>query len=71
MVVRIHVQREDADSGLLGLLAHRQLSGAVQAMLEERARNWSLNELASRANASGVSFVSTFQRVGNGLRLSS
>ena len=62
-VVRIHLQREGADRGLLGLLAHRQLGGAVRAMLEEPARNWSLNELAARANASRASFVRMFQRV--------
>src|SRR6202035_3736945 len=62
-VVRIHLQREGANSGLLGLLAHRQLGGAVRAMLEEPARNWSLNELAARANASRASFVRMFQRV--------
>jgi AraC family transcriptional activator of mtrCDE len=61
-VVRIHLQREGADGGLLGLLAHRQLGGAVRAMLEEPARNWSLNELAARANASRASFVRLFQR---------
>jgi AraC family transcriptional regulator, activator of mtrCDE len=63
MVVRIHLQREGVDRGLLGVLAHRQLGGAAQAMLEEPARNWSLDELADRANASRASFVRMFQRV--------
>jgi AraC family transcriptional regulator, activator of mtrCDE len=63
MVVRIQLQREGTDRGLLGLLAHRQLGGAVQAMLEEPARNWSLDELAARANASRANFVRMFQRV--------
>jgi AraC family transcriptional activator of mtrCDE len=62
-VVRIHLQREGASAGLLGLLAHRQLGGAVRAMLEEPARNWNLNELAARANASRASLVRMFQRV--------
>jgi AraC family transcriptional regulator, activator of mtrCDE len=62
-VVRIHLQREGASKGLLGLLAHRQLGPAVQAMLEDPARNWRLNELAARANASRASFVRMFQRV--------
>ena len=62
-VVRIHLQREGASGGLLGLLAHRQLGEAVRAMLEEPARNWSLNELAARANASRASLVRMFQRV--------
>jgi AraC family transcriptional regulator, activator of mtrCDE len=63
MVVRIHLQRESANRGLLGLLAHRQLGGPVRAMLEEPARNWSLNELATRANASRASFVRMFRGV--------
>jgi AraC family transcriptional activator of mtrCDE len=63
MVVRIHLQRERANRGLLALLAHRQLGGAVRAMLKEPARNWSLNELATRANASRASFVRMFKGV--------
>jgi AraC family transcriptional activator of mtrCDE len=62
-IVRIHLHREGAKKGLLGLLAHRQLGGAVQAMLEEPARNWSLSELAALANASRANFVRMFQRV--------
>jgi AraC family transcriptional regulator, activator of mtrCDE len=62
-VVRIHLQREGASTGLLGLLAHRQLGEAVRAMLEEPARSWSLNELAALANASRASLVRMFQRV--------
>jgi AraC family transcriptional activator of mtrCDE len=62
-VVRIHLQREGASTGLLGLLAHRRLGEAVRAMLEEPARNWNLNELAARANASRASLVRMFQRV--------
>jgi AraC family transcriptional regulator, activator of mtrCDE len=63
MVVRIHLRRAGASKGLLGLLAHRQLGEAVKAMLEEPARNWNLNELAARANASRASFVRMFRRV--------
>jgi AraC family transcriptional activator of mtrCDE len=62
-VVRIHLQREGVNSGLLGLLSHRQLGGVVLAMLEEPARAWNLDELAARANASRASFVRMFQRV--------
>jgi AraC family transcriptional regulator, activator of mtrCDE len=62
-VVRIHLTRQAVGEGLLGLLAHRQLGEAVRAMLEEPARNWGLNELAGRANASRASFVRMFQRV--------
>ena len=62
MVVRIHLDREDSDRGLLGLLAHRQVGRAVAAMLDDPARNWTLDELAARANASRASVVRMFQR---------
>ncbi len=62
MVVRIHLDREGSDQGLLGLLAHRQVGRAVAAMLDDPARNWTLDELAARANASRASLVRMFQR---------
>jgi AraC-like DNA-binding protein len=62
MVVRIHLDREGSDRGLLGLLAHRQVGRAVAAMLDDPARNWTLDELAARANASRASLVRMFQR---------
>lgn len=46
----------------LVLLAHRQVGRAVAAMLDDPARNWTLDELAARANASRASLVRMFQR---------
>jgi AraC family transcriptional activator of mtrCDE len=62
MVVRNHLARTGSDAGLLGLLAHPQAGRAVAAMLGEPARNWTLDELAERANASRASLVRMFQK---------
>jgi AraC family transcriptional activator of mtrCDE len=63
MVVRVHVEREHAGNGLLGLLAHRQAGRAVVAMLEDLSRPWTLDALAERANASRASLVRMFQKL--------
>lgn len=62
MVVRIHFEREDYSSGLLGLLAHPQAGRAMAAILEDPAKSWTLDELAACANASRASLVRMFQR---------
>jgi AraC family transcriptional activator of mtrCDE len=62
MVLRIHLDREGCDSGLLGLLAHRQAGRAVAAMVEDPTKSWTLDGLAARANASRASLVRMFQR---------
>jgi AraC family transcriptional activator of mtrCDE len=61
MVVRIHLYREGRGSGLAALLAHRQLGRAVVAMVDDPARNWTLDELAAHANASRASLVRMFR----------
>lgn len=61
MVVRIHLRRAGPDSGLLALLAHRQLGRAVAAMLAEPGRDWTLAELAACAHASRASLVRMFR----------
>ena len=61
IVVRIHLRREEHAGGLLGLLAHRQVGQAVAAMIDDPARSWTLDELASRANASRASLVRMFR----------
>jgi AraC family transcriptional activator of mtrCDE len=63
MAVRVHLERERAGTGLLGLLAHRQAGRAVVAMLEDLSRPWTLDALAERANASRASLVRMFQKV--------
>jgi AraC family transcriptional regulator, activator of mtrCDE len=61
MVVRTHLYREERRSGLLALLSHRQLGRAVAAMVDDPARNWTLDELAACANASRASLVRMFR----------
>jgi AraC family transcriptional activator of mtrCDE len=61
MVVRTYLDREGRDSGLLAMLAHRQVGRAVEAMVNDPARSWTLDELASCANASRASFVRMFR----------
>jgi AraC family transcriptional activator of mtrCDE len=61
MVVRIHLSRRGPDSGLLALLAHQRLGRAVAAMLDDPARDWTLDELARCANASRASLVRMFR----------
>jgi AraC-like DNA-binding protein len=61
MVVRTYFDREGHDSGLLAMLAHRQVGRAVPAMVNDPARSWTLAELASCANASRASLVRMFR----------
>lgn len=63
MVVRVHLEREHAGSGVLGLLAHRQAGRAVVAMLESPSSPWTLDQLAARANASRASLVRMFNKL--------
>jgi AraC family transcriptional regulator, activator of mtrCDE len=62
MIVRVHLEREGCSNGLLVLLTHQQAGRAVAAMLGDPAKDWSLDELAARANASRASLVRIFQR---------
>ncbi len=63
MVVRLHFERDGPHGGLLGLLAHRQAGRAVAAMLEDPGRPWTLDTLATCANASRASLVRMFRKL--------
>jgi AraC family transcriptional activator of mtrCDE len=65
MVLRAHLEREQAGNGLLRLLGHRHAGRAVASMLQDPARAWTLDELAGRANTSRASLVRIFQKEGN------
>jgi AraC family transcriptional activator of mtrCDE len=65
LFVRVHHERERAVSGFVALLRHRQAALAVQAMLADPGKDWSLDELASRANASRSTLVRVFRKVAN------
>jgi AraC family transcriptional activator of mtrCDE len=62
MVVRIHLGRDDRSGSLSGTLAHPQIGRTVAAMLDDPARNWTLDELAACAHASRASLVRMFRR---------
>ena len=62
MVVRIHIETEQASDSVLALLGHPQASRVVMAMLNEPGRNWTLDKLASLANASRAGLVRIFQK---------
>jgi AraC family transcriptional activator of mtrCDE len=62
MVLRSHLDCTQGASGMLGLLAHRQLGRAMAAMLNDPGRNWTLDELAAHAHASRASLVRMFRR---------
>jgi AraC family transcriptional activator of mtrCDE len=62
MMLRDHLEAAPPPHGLLALLAHRPTALAVQAMLKEPARNWSLDELAAFAAASRATLVRAFRK---------
>jgi AraC family transcriptional activator of mtrCDE len=61
MVLRIHVDRNDAKEGILGLLSQRHTAGAVLAMIQEPTKPWSLDDLARAANTSRATLVRSFK----------
>jgi AraC family transcriptional activator of mtrCDE len=60
-VLRTHFESELADQGILALLARRQTARALAGMLTEPARDWTLDELAKRANTSRATLVRLFR----------
>ena len=62
MVVRVHLEHEGTQSGLLRLLAHKQAARAVTAMVNDPARKWMLDSLAACANTSRASLVRMFHQ---------
>jgi len=63
MALRLHFCRAVAETGFLRLLAERQTARAVLAMIEEPARDWSLDDLADRAGTSRATLVRDFRRL--------
>jgi AraC family transcriptional regulator, activator of mtrCDE len=62
MVTRTHFERQPPQAGLLALLRQPQTARAVNAMLHDPARAWTLDELAATANSSRASLVRAFQK---------
>lgn len=62
MAVRAHIESESASGNVLALLSHPQAGRAVAAMLSDLSRCWTLDELASQANASRANLVRIFRK---------
>lgn len=62
MMLRDHLDAAPPPNGLLGLLGQRMTALAVLAMIEDPARDWSLDELASLAAASRATLVRAFNK---------
>jgi len=63
MLLRSHLEAEPPARGLMALLGHRETAKAALAMLDEPAREWSLDELASIAAVSRATLVRAFRRI--------
>jgi AraC family transcriptional activator of mtrCDE len=62
IVLRAQFQRGGDDTGLLALLTRRQSARAVNAMLTDPARDWSLDDLAEVAATSRATLVRLFRK---------
>ncbi len=64
LALRAWLAQGGPQPGLLALLAHPVLQGALQAMLEALHADWSLPRLAALCHMSRATFVRRFQEVG-------
>lgn len=62
MVMRQAIENGSANSGLLAGLAHPRLRMAVGALLEQPARDWRIEDLASRCALSRSQFMLSFRK---------
>jgi AraC family transcriptional regulator, activator of mtrCDE len=63
MLLRQHLEVDPPVTGLLALLAARETSRAVAAILREPARQWELQELATTAAVSRATLIRSFRRI--------
>ena len=63
LVLRAHVQHQPQASGTLALLQDKRLGRAWQAILDDPARNWSIEELAEQASMSRATFMRAFSKL--------
>lgn len=63
LLLRAYLADERQPRGALALLADRRLGPVWSAMLADLARDWTLDELASRAAMSRATFTRTFDRL--------
>jgi AraC family transcriptional activator of mtrCDE len=62
LAVRAHLEAQPQLGGVLGVMAAPRLAPALQAMLEQPQRPWTVATLARRCNLSRASFAREFQR---------
>lgn len=62
LAVRAHLESQPELGGVLGLLANPRLGPALQAMLDEPRKDWTVEALAQRCNLSRASFAREFSR---------
>jgi AraC family transcriptional activator of mtrCDE len=63
MLLRQHLEVEPPTHGLLALLAARETARAAAALVDDSAKPWTLDELASLAAASRATLVGAFRRI--------
>ncbi|MFZ1951323.1 MAG: hypothetical protein WAU74_14745 [Pseudolabrys sp.] len=61
MMLRLHVRQVPEPRSMFSLLHDRMTSRAVVAMLKERSKGWTLNEMAEAAITSRVTLVRSFR----------
>ncbi len=62
LALRAHLESEQRLGGVLGLLANPRLGPALQAMLEQPHKPWTVETLARRCNLSRASFAREFSQ---------
>jgi AraC family transcriptional regulator, activator of mtrCDE len=62
IMLRAHFEQAQSSSGLLKLLTTPASARAVNAMLNDPARGWTLDELAAESHVSRATLVRTFQK---------
>lgn len=63
MLLRQHLEAEPPAQGMLALLATRETARAAAAMINDPAKPWALDELASLAAVSRATLVRAFRRI--------
>jgi AraC family transcriptional activator of mtrCDE len=62
LALRAHLEAQAGLVGVLGLLANPRLGPALQAMLDEPQKDWTVESLARRCNLSRAGFAREFSR---------
>jgi AraC family transcriptional activator of mtrCDE len=63
LVLRAHLQHTPQTEGTLALISDKRLGHAWQTMLDDPARDWSIDALADLANMSRATFMRAFSKL--------